>query len=237
MTEISVIMPLYNGETYLAETLESYQRNAFPGVELIVVDDGSTDSSVEILKTKVPSVKLLTQTNGGPSKARNLALQKAEGTYIAFLDADDLWPPGTLEKLHGALSHNLEAGIAQGKIETFASGPVAEQIRHRLKDEPFYGVNLGSSLFKREDLLRMGGLDETLRHGEDTDFWFRCWEEGLEKTLVPHITLRYRLHNHNMTTEAASDAKMLLPLLKKHRDRMRGRTPKSSVSLTEYLGW
>ena len=83
-------MPLYNAEVHLAETLESYRRNAFAGVELLVVDDGCTDGSVGILESLMPECQLLKQKNGGPARARNLALREARGKYIAFLDSDDL---------------------------------------------------------------------------------------------------------------------------------------------------
>lgn len=236
MTEISVIMPLFNSEEHLAETLESYRTNAFPGVEIVVVDDGCTDGSIGILQDRVPGCRLLHQKNGGPARARNLALQHAAGTYIAFLDSDDLWPEGTLRRLHQAITSH-DAHIAQGKVETFATGEVAASIQHRMKPEPQYGLNLGAALWRRADLDRMNGFDEALRFGEDTDLWFRCWEEGLSKALVPEVTLRYRLHQTNMTTEARSDALDLLPILKRHRDRMRGKPPQPSEGLAEYLGW
>jgi len=229
-------MPLYNAEVHLAETLESYRRNAFAGVELLVVDDGCTDGSVGILESLMPECQLLKQKNGGPARARNLALREARGKYIAFLDSDDLWPDGTLQLLYQAMATS-GVHIAQGKIETFADGEIADSIKHRWRSEPQYGLNLGAALWRREDLERLNGFDEALRYGEDTDLWFRCWEEELRKKLVPEVTLRYRLHQTNMTTEARSDALDLLPILKRHRDRMRGRPPRLSQGMAEYLGW
>ena len=236
MTKISVLMPVFNAERFLPETLESFLRNAFEGVELVAVDDGSSDKSVELIKSTVPEAKVLKQESGGPSRARNLALRQSQSEFVAFLDSDDLWPDGTLKRLLETIQKAGES-IVQGKIETFATGEVAESLKHRMRPEPFYGVNLGSFLIRRQVAESLQGLDESLRFGEDTDFWIRCWELGLPKITIPEVTLRYRLHAHNMSVDAASDAKMLLPLLKRHRDRMRGKAPRASVSLTNYLGW
>ena len=236
MQTISVIMPVYNAERYLSETLESFRENQLPGVELVAIDDGCTDNSMSLIGEAVPQARILTQQSGGPSRARNLGLRQSESDYVAFLDSDDLWPAGTLELMLSSLRRS-EGLIVQGKIETFADGEVAESLKHRMRPAPFYGVNLGSFLIKREVAERLNGFDDSLRFGEDTDFWIRCWEQGLEKSTLSEVTLRYRLHSHNMSVEATSDARMLLPLLKRHRDRMGSRKPQSSTSLSSYLGW
>lgn len=236
MRTISVIMPVFNAERYLPETLGSFLRNRLPGVELVAIDDGCTDRSVEIIREAVPDARILVLGGAGPSKARNAGMGASQGDCIAFLDSDDLWPDGTLKRLITTMEAT-NAAIVQGRIETFADGEVAAGIKHRMKEAPFYGVNLGSFLIERRVAEQLNGLDESLRFGEDTDFWIRCWEQGVEKVTVDEVTLRYRLHTHNMSVQAASDAKMLLPLLKRHRDRMAGRQPKSSVSLSCYLGW
>ena len=239
MTKISVIMPLFNAEAHLTETLESYRTNAFPGVELIVVDDGSTDRSVEILQSAVPDCILLQQENQGPASARNRGLRECSGRFVAFLDSDDLWPDGTLQLLLDTLASSPDARIAQGKVETFADGEIAEAMKTRLNPEPFYGVSLASALYYRQDLLSLQGFDERLRFGEDTDLWIRFWEEGFVKQLLPNITHRYRLHQTNMTIRSASDPRTLLPIMKRHRDRMASQTSKrqSPIPLTQYLGW
>lgn len=232
---ISVVMPCFNSEKYLREALQSYLANAFAGVELVVVDDGSTDRSVQIAKETVPDCVLIQQQHQGPAPARNRGLEAARGEFVTFLDSDDLWPEGTLARLLES-QRSSSARIAQGMVETFACGEVAPAMRARLKDEPFYSVSLGSALFYREDLRELNGFDETLAFGEDTDLWIRCWEKGIEKTLLPEVTLCYRLHDANMTIQSASDPRTLLRVMKRHRDRMQGRSPVAAVSLTSYLG-
>ncbi len=96
---ISVIMPCYNAEAFLEETIAGVFQQTYPNIELIIVDDGSTDRSPRLLneaQKKYPALTILTQVNSGPFPARNLALQHAKGDFIAFLDADDYWTPDCL---------------------------------------------------------------------------------------------------------------------------------------------
>lgn len=237
-TLISVIMPILNAEKFLPETLKSLESNWLEGSELLVVDDGCTDLSMKLVADSAFPSRALRGEGRGPAAARNIALKEASGQYVAFLDADDLWPTGTLQRLTEALREGDGSDrIVQGKVETFADGPVADTLKSRLKPAPAYAVNLGSALFQKDDLDRMGGFDESLRFDEDTDLWLRCWEAGISKKLLPEVTLRYRLHQENMTRDAQSNSRALLPLLKRHRDRMKGRQPLCSQGLAEYLGW
>jgi glycosyltransferase involved in cell wall biosynthesis len=231
-------MPILNAEKFLPETLRSLKANWLEGNELLVVDDGCTDRSMELVADSGLPGRTLQGEGGGPAAARNLALKQACGRYVAFLDADDLWPPDTLRLLLDTLREgDGSEKIAQGRVETFADGPVADTLKARLKPVPAYAVNLGSALFRKNDLDQLGGFDESLRFDEDTDLWLRCWEAGLSKKLLPEVTLHYRLHQENMTRGAQSNSRALLPLLKRHRDRMKGRQPLCSQGLAEYLGW
>ena len=231
-------MPILNAEKYLPETLRSLKENWLEGSELLVVDDGCTDRSIELVADSALPGRTIRGEGCWPAAARNLALKQACGRYVAFLDADDLWPRDTLRLLLDTLRDgNGSERIVQGKVETFADGPVADTLKARLKTVPTYAVNLGSALFRKGDLDQLGGFDETLRFDEDTDLWLRCWEAGLSKKLVPEVTLRYRLHQDNMTRDAQSNSRALLPLIKRHRDRIKGRQPLCSQGLADYLGW
>ena len=107
---VSVIMPCYNAAPYLDEAVSAVMNQSHPNVELIVIDDGSNDGSLEILQRRVAvdpgRIKLLFQRRGGPYPARNLGLQNADGSFVAFLDADDWWSTDCTEKLHSALAQS-----------------------------------------------------------------------------------------------------------------------------------
>ena len=113
---ISVIIPCYNKESFIAETLDSVLLQTYVKAikEIIVIDDGSTDGTASIVKAKssvYPIIKYIYQDNGGVSAARNTGIKNAQGDYIAFLDADDLWLPGKIERQYKALRQHPEVGL------------------------------------------------------------------------------------------------------------------------------
>ncbi len=115
--KVTVIMPVYNEQSYLATALDSVLSQTLSDIEIICIDDGSTDASLEILKeyhTKDERVRILTENNAGPALARNNGIKRARGEYLAFLDADDFYEPTFLEKLYGlAKEENLDIAIAK----------------------------------------------------------------------------------------------------------------------------
>ena len=120
MTKISVIIGVYNAEKYLAETIESVINQTFKDWELILVDDGSTDNSQKIAKEfeeKDQRIKILEKENGGRASAINFGLKKAQGEYIAFLDADDLMPKERLEIEFKELKENKKIDFVYGDME------------------------------------------------------------------------------------------------------------------------
>ena len=121
MTKLSVIIPVYNVEEYLNECLDSITNQTLEGIEIICIDDGSTDNSPNLLKEyqkKDQRIKIITKENGGQATARNLGIKEAHGEYIAFIDSDDFIEPEMLEKLYTkAKNNNLD--IAMCKIATY----------------------------------------------------------------------------------------------------------------------
>ncbi len=113
MPTISIIIPAYNAERTILETIESVQQQTFSDFEIIVINDGSTDKTLELLESiKDERLKIFSYKNGGPSKARNHGIKNANGEFIAFLDADDMWTPDKLELQLAALEKYPEAGVA-----------------------------------------------------------------------------------------------------------------------------
>jgi glycosyltransferase involved in cell wall biosynthesis len=191
---VSVIMPLYNVVPFLAETLASLRAQAWPALELIAVDDGSTDGTPELFAQLQPEAILVRQANRGPSAARNAALALATGDYIAFLDADDLWPPGKLARQVARLEADLSLDASLGFIRLFTDAPAGRQW-----GRPFFLFLLGGMVARRRLFSTAGGVGgfDVARfpyNGEDTDWFFRAWESGraLEIREEPEIFYRRR---------------------------------------------
>ncbi|GAB0149024.1 MULTISPECIES: glycosyltransferase [Marichromatium] len=199
---ISVIMPCYNCARFVAEAVDSVLAQTHPAVELIVVDDGSSDDSLRILEGYGARIRLLRQPNRGPYVARNLALRHAEGRYLAFLDADDWWLPETLERLHRAL-REAEADIAYCGWQNVGEGIRAaphvppERDRRALLEHavrscpwPIHGVLVRSALVQG-----VGGFSERRRTAMDYDLWLRLLGLTDRVVRVPEVLAFYRWHD------------------------------------------
>jgi len=231
---ISVVMPVYNGSAFLDVALSSIEDQHHSGLEVLLVDDGSTDDLPLRAKHFAPPVLYLRQDNRGPAAARNLGLRASRGELLAFLDADDRWAPGHLERLERALSVHPESGIAQGLMQQFALNEDGSEQR----SGPYRMPYLGSCLFRRWVFDRCGLLDESLQFGEDYDLMFRCWEHDIPKCHVEEVSLLYRRHAGNMTR--GNDKLAHMVVLKRRLERIRaGRVDPSQqrrALFQDYIG-
>lgn len=211
MPSVSIVIPAYNAAQYIVETIESIQRQTFDDFEIIVSNDASTDQTVALLgEINEPRLKVISAENGGVSAARNRGIAVAEGEFIAFLDADDLWEPDKLRLQVEALRANPKAGLAyswfyhwnyavhkSAEIKLLmcpsATGPNAYCT---IAEENVVGS--GSNIFVRRIVLdAVGGFDETLTHGEDWEFCFRV-ALNWEVVLVPQPLVYYRQHSASL---------------------------------------
>ena len=230
-----MIVPVLNGEKYLKQGLDSIPREL--DIQLIVVDDGSSDSSVEIALAAGAQVLRAEGPAGGPAAARNRGLKVVTAPLVAFLDADDWWPEGSLQERLQVLRENPELQVVQGQIETRESGELPEAVALRRVPAPAYNVNLGACLFRREVLEQAGPFDETLRFGEDTDLFMRFWETEVSKRFLVRTCLYYRLHQTNMTAEGPQDMLTNMKLLKRHKDRVKDTTCEKKIPWDRFVGW
>ncbi|UBF24885.1 glycosyltransferase [Kovacikia minuta CCNUW1] len=182
MALISVIIPAYNSMTYLPETLNSVLGQTHADFEVLIIDDGSSDHVQEWASKIADSrVKLIAQPNQGASAARNTGITHAQGKYLAFLDADDLWQPNKLEKQLQCFAENPEVGLVHtwvtminekskptgGILTSFSEGAVWEQLLER-------NTIACCSVMVRRDCFEQAGLfDQSLRSAEDWDMWIR----------------------------------------------------------------
>lgn len=199
-TSISVIIPVYNAEPYLAEAIESVLRQNRKPHELILVDDGSPDNSMNVAEQYKKDVIILRQENKGAAAARNSGLRAATGSLIAFLDADDLWTDHHLQYLEGPFYEDESADIVFGQTLQFLSPELQETPGSaiRLKNETArQGFFIGSGLYKKSVFGRAGLFDETLRLGECIDWFDRAKECGAKYRVLPDVVLRRRIHTQN----------------------------------------
>lgn len=204
---ISVIMPCFNAEAYIEYSVNSILAQTFEHTEIIIIDDGSSDNTLSIVKKLEEynsNIKLFTQSRSGPYPARNLGLKHSTGQYIAFLDADDYWEPYCLEKLYNALiSKNADLSYCgwQNVIENGQNGPkyvppayeTGDLIDSILKSCPW---PIHAALIKRSIVENVGGFSTRCFSSMDYDFWLRICAVTRNITLVPEVLAYYRWHSH-----------------------------------------
>lgn len=216
----SIVVAVYNGERTLGAALESALAQDYRPAEVVVVDDGSTDSTAEVARS-FPGVRYLRQANEGPSAARNRGLTAAAGEYVAFLDADDELPSTKLTVQVGYLLEHPEVECVLGRQEaSFEGGGAPEWMARDPVFGDFAGVPLMSLVARRSTLLELGGFDPSLRIAEDRDLLVRMRERGVRIEVVPEVVLRRRFHGRNLSFERPEDHP-LLRSLKAKLDRSR----------------
>lgn len=221
---ISCIIPVYNGENYLEETLDSVFAQTYNPLEVIVVDDGSTDGTAVQIKARTEEILYLRQSNAGPAAARNAGIAAAAADYLAFVDADDLWLPDKLKRQMEFFAANPALDVCVTKIQNFWIDEL-ENDRDKFKNHPIAqelpGYGFPTSLIRRRTFDDLGLIDESLRTGEDTDWFMRVIESETAIKLLPEVFVRRRIHRNNMTHDTTAMIDNLTKILKASLDRRR----------------
>jgi glycosyltransferase involved in cell wall biosynthesis len=205
---ISVVVPVFNGAPYLSQAIDSILRQNYEPVEIIVVDDGSTDDSAAIVRGFGPAVTYCWQPQRGAAAARNHGVARARGEALAFLDADDLWMPDKLAIQSVYLHRHPEVGAVLGFVEQFISPELDEEARGRLlcPSDPMPGYQIGALLVRRAAFDRVGPFDVSYIIAHFIDWWSRATGQGMTHCLLPAVVLRRRVHTNNLTLRR-SDAR------------------------------
>lgn len=197
MVQLSVVIPTYNAGALLARAIASVAADGRADVEIVVVDDGSTDGGASAV-AHLPGVRVLRQENRGPGAARNRGVAEARGQLVAFLDADDVWLPGRLgmilapDRVAGGgpliaycdyLLHYIEARITQPVRCRHLDPPAAANLLLR------NSISTSTVVARRDALLAAGGFLEDVRYAEDWDLWLRMLERG-PSVKLPGIWMR-----------------------------------------------
>jgi glycosyltransferase involved in cell wall biosynthesis len=200
MDKISVVIPSYNGEAFIAEALQSVFHQTRPVDEIIVVDDGSSDGTIEILKKYADKITLIENSHkGNPAFGRNIGIEKATGNFIAFLDQDDLWPENKLEIQIANLQQKTDAMVDFGKVKLLNQQNLKDQTHlAQFFNEKHDYFLLSGGLFRKEAFGLVGKFDETLTfHSSDFDWIARAIEKGIFFSKNETITFIYRIHSGN----------------------------------------
>ena len=220
---ISVIIPVYNGENYISEAIESVLNQSYQPLDLIVLDDGSTDDTAKIAKSFGSSIRYHYQMNEGIASARNQGITLAQGDFFAFLDADDLWTAEKMKRQWMAFNTDPDLDMAFGHAQQFYS-PELTQSEKDLINIPFEimpGYLFGTMLIKKNAFLRVGLLKKELLMGEFIDWYARAVELKLKSIMLPNILLKRRIHNTNYGIICRDQRKGYVHVLKAALDRRR----------------
>jgi glycosyltransferase involved in cell wall biosynthesis len=235
---VSVIIPVFNAASFLPQAVASIERQGYHPLEIVVVDDGSTDNTAEVARS-LPSVsRYFHQENQGPSAARNVGLKHAEGEFIAFLDADDQWPAGKLDLQLGRLRAEPQLDVVLGRIK-YVSLPGAHDIdiAFETEDRTLTHVHLGSGVYRRPVFERVGLFEERLRYSEDVDWFMRAREEDISMVILGDVTLLYQLHAGNMTREMTAEKSNLAAVMRLSLERRRRRGTGRPIGLKPWCDY
>lgn len=230
MKKVSIIIPVYNGQKYLAKTIESALNQTYNNYEIVIVDDGSTDDSKKIVdkyKAKNNNIKYIYQTNKGLGGARNTGIRNADSPLFANLDADDLYHPEFLEKTVRKLIKERAEAVAPN-CNYFYQGKV-------LKDRTFFDINntpnkinlinelksnriASTALIEKKSAINIG-LYRRMNHLEDYDFWLRMLLASKKISTIKEPLFNYRIHKKSMSANKMGMAEAEIDLFSRIIDR------------------
>jgi glycosyltransferase involved in cell wall biosynthesis len=219
---VSCIVPVYNGARFLAEALDSILDQNWPAHEVLVVDDGSTDATADVLRGFGSRVRVLPQSNRGPAAARNAAIVRATGSFIAFLDADDRWLPGKLDRQLARFRQRPELMICFAWFRNIRGADSLEG--DPLLDPAFWPVTPFSPctlLARRAVFKQVGMFDPALRRGEDTEWFARVMMKGIRYETMPDVLVERRIHEANLSRDRPPSHESVLEAIKSALDRRR----------------
>lgn len=210
MAKVSIVVPVYNGEKYLNQTLDSVLSQTWRDFEVIVVDDGSTDGTQKIVgQYKDDRLKYFYKENGGPSSARNYGIESASGEYIAFLDADDIWESEKLERQLNFLKAHEDIGVVGCNFQYLNDNAEKTEIFNMRKLYPNDGFNLcnllacsfllpSSVLIRKEVVDNAGVFDPKFDGAEDTEYFLRILKK-YSLGILDEVLLKYRVSNSSFS--------------------------------------
>ena len=219
---ITALVPMFNAEKYVAETIDAVLSQTLPPAEVVVVDDGSTDGSAGIVAGFGSRVRLITRPNGGVSAARNTGIAAAAHPWIAVCDADDVWLPCKLERQVDAIRRHPEIGVALTWLTEFLSPELPPgSITTRAPMDVATGPLITTMLAHHDALHAVGPFDEEQRVGDWVEWYSRLVDTDVVVHMVPEVLARRRHHLTNNSQREAAHNREMLRSMRAHLDRRR----------------
>ncbi|MCL7959453.1 MAG: glycosyltransferase family 2 protein [marine benthic group bacterium] len=225
---ISCVVPVYNGERHLEEALDSILAQEWRPIQVIVVDDGSTDRTLEVARKvaeRAPEVTVVSQANAGPTVARNTGIALAKGDLICFLDADDLWHPEKLVRQARRFEEEPNLDHSVHHIQNFWEEELAaeaEAYQGHARGKPIAGYVTQCLMVRRRAFDRIGTFNTELKHGDSAEWFLRAREAGLRGDLMPDVLTHRRMHAENRSrVQASGSLDEFFGILKQSIDRKR----------------
>lgn len=219
---ISVIIPLYNDAPFIQEAITSVLSQGIEKIEVIVIDDGSTDNFEEkINDIHDPRVQLIKQVNSGAAEARNNGIRNARGEFIAFLDADDMWAANKLKSQLDVLTKQSKVHMVFGQVKEFYDSSINGHTDLQKDVKTFVGYSPITLLISKRDFLKVGDFQSKWKVAEFIDWYDRAKHKGLIEIVLPDILAFRRIHEGNLDRLHRPDAKQYVAVLKEALDRRR----------------
>jgi glycosyltransferase involved in cell wall biosynthesis len=230
---VSCIVPVFNGERFLGEAIDSIIAQTHAPFEVIVVDDGSTDGTKALVEGYGSAVRYLWQSNAGPATARNTGIAAATGEFVSFLDADDVWHPGKSARQLALFDARPALQLCVTHIQNVCMPEAAdhpELSNDGRRARSIVGYSTVTLLARRHVFTVIGDFDTALKHGDDTDWFIRATEHGYSIEVVPEVLVHRRLHAGNRSRQWASRSRTeYLRLMKRFVDAQRAKAARISV--------
>ncbi|YAF94776.1 MAG: glycosyltransferase [Nodularia sp. CChRGM 3473] len=221
---ISVIIPAYNSGKTINETIQSVLNQTFTNFELIIINDGSQDSTLDIVsQINDARIKIFSYPNAGGNVSRNRGLKHAVGEFVSFLDADDIWTPDKLQVQLQALQKNTDAKVAYSWTDYIdENGVIFLSGTHITANGDAYEKllvnnfleNGSNPLIRREALIELGGFDESLEAAQDWDMWLRLAAQYFFIT-VPTVQILYRVSANSLSSNLIRQEKCCLQVFQR----------------------
>jgi hypothetical protein len=218
---VSVIIPVFNGERFIAKAIANVCSQNYPALEIIVVDDGSSDGTGKIVEQADVDIRYFRQDNDGPASARNRGLKDASGEFILFLDVDDFWPENNINLLVDHMLREEDMDVVRGYAQLVLQNNDSPEMVFSGNPKESFADYIGAAIYRKSVFNKVGLFDTSLLFGEDSDWFTRAKELHVRMKRLEEVTLYVRRHGANMTEGKSLVELNMLHVFKKALDRRR----------------